>query len=146
MVMIVADILRHKGRQIFHVSPDTDLAEVARRLEEHRIGAVLVLDDWNQLAGIVSERDIVRALRRHGADTLKMTAAQVMTRSVTTVSPRATVAEAMSLMTEGRFRHIPVVENGQLVGVISIGDVVKARIVEQAEENESLRAYIAGAA
>jgi CBS domain-containing protein len=144
--MVLAEILNHKGSQIVHVAPETPVTDILAVLGQHRIGAVLVIDAAGRMLGIVSERDIVRRLWRQGPSALEMTAAQAMTRELTTGSPRTTVAEAMRMMTEGRFRHIPVLDDERLVGLVSIGDVVKARIGEQEQENDSLRAYIAGAA
>jgi len=144
--MTVAAILKHKGHDIAAVRPTATVADVARKLSEKRIGAVLVRDALDQLLGIVSERDIVRSLAANGARTLEMTAGQLMTRVVHTATPATTVPEAMTMMTAGRFRHLPVVDEGKLVGIISIGDVVKARIMTQEHEVDSLRAYVAGAA
>ncbi len=144
--MFVASLLRQKGTEIIHVSPDARITEVLDVLGQRGIGAVLVMDTANQLVGILSERDIVRSLMRDGARTLDMTAAQLMTRELTTASLRTTVVEAMRMMTNGRFRHIPVLDEGRLVGLISIGDVVKGRISEQEEDVGSLRAFISGAA
>jgi CBS domain-containing protein len=141
----VAAILKHKGTDIASVSPTTTIAELSAILSERRIGAVLVLDAAEQLLGIVSERDIVRALAANGARTLEMTAGQLMTRALRTATPRTSIGEAMTLMTAGRFRHLPVVEGHALVGIVSIGDVVKARIMDQETEVDSLRAYVAGA-
>jgi CBS domain-containing protein len=142
--MTIAAILKHKGNQVSAVAPTATIAEVASELARLRIGAVLVMDAARQLMGIVSERDIVASLAANGAATLTMTAAQLMTREVKTASPRATVAEAMGIMTAGRFRHLPVVEGDVLVGIISIGDVVKARITQQEHEVDTLKAYVAG--
>lgn len=144
--MILGDIIRGKGSHIVSVLPATKVTQVLAVLGANRIGAVLVIDAMETMLGIVSERDIVRCLWRNGHTALEMTAEAVMTRNPTTAAPWTTVATAMHMMTEGRFRHIPVVENDRLVGLVSIGDVVKARIGEQAEENDNLRAYIAGAA
>jgi len=144
--MTVAAILRHKGYEIASIPPTATIAEVARTLSQRRIGAVLVMDSADQLLGIVSERDIVTSLAANGATTLEMTAGQLMTRTLKTATPRTTVAEAMEMMTAGRFRHLPVVENGALVGLVSIGDVVKARILQQESEVDSLKAYVSGAA
>jgi CBS domain-containing protein len=144
--MTVAAILKHKGRQVTTVSPTLTIAEVSQILSHRRIGAVLVLDSADQLLGIVSERDIVHSLAANGARTLDMTAGQLMTRAVKTATPRTTVTEAMTVMTAGRFRHLPVVEQGVLIGLISIGDVVKARIMQQEHEVDSLKAYVAGVA
>jgi CBS domain-containing protein len=142
--MTVAAILKHKGRHVVTVSPTAKIAEVAQVLSDKRIGAALVEDSANQLLGIVSERDIVRSLAANGARTLEMTAGQLMTRALKTATPHTTVAEAMHEMTIGRFRHMPVIDRGALVGVISIGDVVKARIMQQDHEVESLKTYVAG--
>jgi CBS domain-containing protein len=144
--MTVASILKHKGCDIVTVDPTRTIAEVVQILTSKKIGAVLVLDSADQLLGIVSERDIVNFLAVHGAATLDMTAGQLMTRDLKTVTRQTTEPEAMTMMTAGRFRHLPVVEDGQLIGLISIGDVVKARIMQTEHEVDSLRAYVAGAA
>ena len=141
--MNIATILKQKGRDIASVAPTATIAQLVQTLSERRIGAVLVLDAAQQLLGIVSERDIVHHLASDGAGTLEMTAAQLMTRAVQTASPQATVTQAMEIMTAGRFRHLPVVERGALVGIVSIGDIVKARISETEHEVESLKAYVA---
>jgi CBS domain-containing protein len=140
----VASILKHKGYQVSTVTPTAIVADVAELLSARRIGAVLVMDEADQMLGIVSERDIVRCLAANGADTLQMTAGQLMTRAVQVAHPDTTVVEAMRVMTAGRFRHLPVVDHETLVGLISIGDVVKARIMEQDTAVESLTAYVAG--
>lgn len=142
--MHVAAILRHKGHDIISVSASMPLSDVACTLSRHRIGAVLVREGNEPMLGIVSERDIVRVLCANGAAALSMTAGQVMTRVVHTLAPEATVAEAMELMTTARVRHLPVLEADVLVGMISIGDVVKARISQQEAEVDSLKAYVAG--
>jgi CBS domain-containing protein len=142
----VAAILKHKGYQITTVDPTMAVNDVTQILTERRIGAVLVLDKDDQMLGIVSERDIVRSLAANGARTLEMTAGQLMTRTVQVAHPDTTVAEAMHIMTAGRFRHLPVLERDMLVGLISIGDVVKARIMQQDAVVESLTAYVAGSA
>ena len=104
------------------------------------------MDASDQLLGIVSERDIVHSLASNGARTLEMTAGQLMTRALKTVTPQTTEEEAMTMMTAGRMRHLPVLDQGKLRGLISIGDVVKARIMKQDHEVDSLKAYVAGAA
>ena len=144
--MTIASILKHKGRDVAHVTPTASIAEVVQVLAARRIGAVLVLDARRQVLGIVSERDIVCSLAERGSRTLEMTAAQLMTRDLHTARCATTVVQAMGMMTTGRFRHLPVVENDQLVGVVSIGDIVKARLSEQEQEVDSLKAYVAGAA
>jgi CBS domain-containing protein len=143
--MTVAAILRQKGPDVASVRPTTTISELARLLTERRIGAVVVRDAAHQLLGIVSERDVIHAIAAHGAATLEMSAAQLMTANVTTVAPTASVEEAMSIMSAGRFRHLPVMDGGVLLGIISIGDVVKTRIMQQDHEVDSLKAYVAGA-
>jgi CBS domain-containing protein len=140
----VAAILKHKGYEVTTVDPTLTVDRLASVLADHRIGAALVVDSAGQLLGIVSERDIVRCLAANGTRTLEMTAGQLMTRALQVARPDTTVAEAMARMTVGRFRHLPVLEQGTLVGLISIGDVVKARIMEQEDEVDSLKAYVAG--
>ena len=140
----VAAILKHKGYQVSTVDPHMSVSAVTALLAERRIGAVLVMDTAEQMLGIVSERDIVRCLAANGAKTLEMTAGQLMTRAVQVAHPDTTVDEAMQMMTAGRFRHLPVIDHDTLIGLISIGDVVKARILEQDTVVESLTAYVAG--
>lgn len=142
----VAAILKHKGYRVVTVDPSATIDAVATTLAEQRIGAALVMDASERLLGIVSERDIVASLAIHGARTLEMTAAQLMTHGLQVAHPDTTVAEAMRIMTEGRFRHLPVIDSDILVGLVSIGDVVKARIMEQDAAVESLTAYVAGTA
>jgi CBS domain-containing protein len=142
--MTIADILRGKGHQVVSVGPRETLLGVCAVLAEHRIGAVLVRDPSGRILGILSERDVVRALAQHGgAGTLL--AEQVMTREVRTIEPGTRVNAAMALMTEGRFRHLPVTEHGRLAGMVSIGDLVKARIAEAEAEAEDLRAFVVSA-
>ncbi len=142
--MTVAAVLKHKGSEVASVAPTDTVAAVAALLAERRIGAVPVLDRAGQLVGILSERDLVRSLTRNGARTLEMTAAQLMTQGVHTVTPATTVREAMTLMTQSRIRHLPVMEDGRMVGMVSIGDVVARRLSEQEQEVDSLRAYVSG--
>ncbi len=144
--MSIASILKQKSPVVTSVAPQHTVAEAVGVLSSKRIGAVFVQDTAGRLLGILSERDIVHALAQHGAGALGMSAAQLMTTDLRTATPHTTVAEAMTMMTEGRFRHLPVLEAGRLVGMISIGDVVKARLSEQAHEVDSLMAYVAGAA
>lgn len=144
--MTVAAILKHKGSDVASVPPTATVAEVTRLLSARRIGGVVVLDAAQQLLGILTERDIVHALAANGAQALEKTAAQLMTRSVTTATPHTTVNQAMTLMTQGRFRHLPVIDRGALAGIVSIGDIVKARIMQQEAEVDSLKAYVAGVA
>lgn len=141
--MFVSDILSQKGSKVFTVRAGTAVAEVCEQLTQRRIGAVLIMDGEDHVAGIVSERDLVRALARHGAAALALETRAVMTSEVVTCDPDDSIEEVMAAMTRGRFRHLPVVRQGELLGLISIGDVVKARLTEAAHETEALRAYIA---
>ncbi len=143
--MSVAHILKQKGNAVITVEPSQTLHEVAGILAKHRIGAVIVVDPAGALAGIVSERDVVRALANEGASALTRTAREFMTAKVRTCSPRDTEAGLMGLMTEHRIRHLPVVEDGKLAGMISIGDVVKLRIEMIEREAEEMKSYIASA-
>jgi CBS domain-containing protein len=144
--MTVAAILKHKGTDVASVGPTRTIAEVARLLSSRRIGAVTVCDADERLLGILSERDVMYALASHGAATLQMTARQLMTVTVQVATPDMTVHEALRAMTEGRFRHMPVIVRGRLVGIVSIGDVVKAKLMQQEAEVDGLRAYVAGSA
>lgn len=144
--MTVAAILKQKGREVVSVAPTMTVQELARLLGTRRIGAVLVQDTQGKVLGIISERDVVGAVGLHAAEALSMTVAQLMTTQVRTATPSMSVEEAMSVMTQGRFRHLPVLDNGRLVGLVSIGDIVKARISAQEHEVDSLKAYVAGAA
>ncbi len=139
--MTIRSILNNKGHQIVSVEPDAKLATAIRTLGEKKIGAVLVMDQ-GQLEGILSERDIVRVLGERGAGVLEEPISQVMTRKVVTCKETDTVAELMEMMTTGKFRHLPVVDNGKVVGLISIGDIVKWRVREYETEQEALRDYI----
>jgi CBS domain-containing protein len=143
--MTLKAILKGKPADVFSVMPGTPISKVVDVLAEKRIGAVLVVDEGGRLQGILSERDIVRTLASRAADTLALTAANLMTKMPTTATPETTVVHAMELMTDGRFRHLPIIDNGALVGLVSIGDVVKARLMQQEHEVDSLRAYVAGA-
>jgi CBS domain-containing protein len=142
--MNVGRIIDEKGRDVVTMPPEVSLAEVAATLAEKRIGAVLVVEN-DQIRGILSERDIVRALARHGAEALRKLAVDCMTPRVVTCRPEDTIHDLMQKMTAGRFRHVPVVENGKLAGIVSIGDVVKRRIEEVEREAEQIREYIATA-
>lgn len=144
--MTIASILKHKGYDVASVRSDLPVHDVARLLAGRRIGAVVVQDQADHLLGILSERDIVLALAAHGARALELTAGHLMTQEVQTATPDTTVDHAMAMMTQGRFRHLPVLDHGSLHGIVSIGDVVKARITQQECEVDSLKAYVAGAA
>jgi CBS domain-containing protein len=123
------------------VEPDAKLAVAVKLLGEKKIGAVLVMNQ-SRLEGILSERDIVRVIGDRGAAALEEPVSQVMTRKVVTCKETDTVAELMEMMTEGKFRHLPVTDNGKVVGLISIGDIVKRRVQEYESEQEALRDYI----
>jgi CBS domain-containing protein len=140
--MFVSDILSQKGGLVFSVTPATSVAEVSKQLSVRRIGSVLVLNEASSVVGIVSERDLVRALAAHGPKALELEARQIMTRDVVTCDPDDSIDEVMQAMTNGRFRHLPVVHRGELLGLVSIGDVVKARLEEAQHEAEALKAYI----
>ena len=140
--MNVKTILAAKGGDIVSIEPTADLAAAAKLLSARRIGAVLIRGAGGRLAGILSERDIVRALSEHGSAALALTVGQVMTRNVMTCSEDDTCAGIMEQMTTGKFRHLPVMRKGELVGVISIGDVVKERVEEIERESEAMREYI----
>jgi CBS domain-containing protein len=139
--MTVRSILNAKGHQIMSVEPDAKLSAAIRLLAEKKIGAVLVMNQ-SRLEGILSERDIVRVLGERGAGVLDEPVGQVMTRKVVTCKETDTVAELMEMMTTGKFRHLPVIDNGKVVGLISIGDIVKRRVQEYESEQEALRDYI----
>lgn len=140
--MNVATILKAKGTDIVKAGPTATLAEIATLLSERRIGAVVVTQD-RKVLGIISERDIVKAIARSGAHALTAPVRDVMTSRVITCGLNDSIDELMDSMTMGRFRHLPVIEDGELVGIVSIGDVVKHRIAETVMETEALRLYIA---
>lgn len=143
--MTVAAILKHKGCEVFTARPTDTVGEVARNLAAQRIGAVVVLDSVGQLLGTLSERDIVNALAANGAWSLEMSVGQVMCRTFKTATLHTTTGEALAMMAAGHFRYLPVVDRGALVGLISIGDVVKSRIMQHEIEVDTLRAYVSGA-
>lgn len=140
--MNVATILQAKGHNVVTAHSTATLEEIARLLRDARIGAVMISPDRTRVQGILSERDIVRAVAEHGTDALSMKASAFMTEEVTTCGPEDHVAELMSVMTQKRIRHLPVCEHGALIGVISIGDVVKWRVEEIEHEAEALRDYV----
>jgi CBS domain-containing protein len=140
--MTVKIIIDAKGADVLTIEPTANLAAAARLLAERRIGALVVLGPGQRIAGILSERDIVRVLSERGASALDEQVGQVMTRKVDTCTYGDTIRSIMERMTAGKFRHVPVVERGRLAGIISIGDVVKHRIREVEHESEALRDYI----
>jgi CBS domain-containing protein len=141
--MNVAAILRQKGRAVMTAQPEMTLQEVANRLAAKRIGAVVVVGQGGEVCGIVSERDIIRALATDGAAALAQPVANTMTRQVVTCQETDTLDELMAMMTVRRFRHLPVVTDGALVGIVSIGDVVKHHVAEVEMEATAMREYIA---
>lgn len=143
--MTVKSILDIKGRDVVTLGPDATLAQAATLLAQKRIGAVVVTEGEGRILGILSERDIVRAIGEAGAGALETKVAGTMTGKVMTCSETHTVIHIMEVMTRGRFRHLPVEEDGRLTGIVSIGDVVKRRIDEALREAEQIREYIATA-
>lgn len=144
--MLIRQILAGKGSDVVTTRPDATIAEVARLLKAKRIGAVVVTDADEELCGIISERDLACGLADHGADLLGMRVGDVMTREISTCSPDDGIDRLMRQMTEGRFRHLPVVQDGKMIGIISIGDVVKHRLQELENEAHMLQDYISGGA
>lgn len=140
--MNVKTILAAKGGEVVTIEPTADLAAATQLLSANRIGAVLIRGAGGHIAGILSERDIVRALSQHGSAALALPVGQVMTREVMTCTEDETIGDVMERMTAGKFRHLPVVSKGKLVGLISIGDVVKQRVDEIEHESEALKDYI----
>jgi len=141
--MLISAILRNKGGDIISVTADTPILEVAKTLRKHRIGAVLVQEPDGALDGVLSERDIVRGLADQGPGILERRAGDLMTRDVITCNADDNIPHALALMTNHRFRHLPVLSRGELVGVVSIGDLVKHRIEEKEKEAAALKEYIA---
>lgn len=139
--MHVQAILGNKGGTVVSIQPQATIAEACRLFAEHRIGAVLVMED-DRVVGVFSERDTVRALAQHGGRALDIPLSEVMTRDVLTCSPEDSIDDIMGVMTACRVRHLPVVEEGRLIGIISIGDVVKYRLEQAALEVDSLREYV----
>lgn len=140
--MLIADVLRTKGSFVATVTPDSTVADVLGQLAEHRVGALVVSTDGTHIDGIVSERDVVRHLYRVGARLLDEPTRTIMTTEVRTCSPTDKVDDLMVVMTEHRIRHVPVVVDRALVGIVSIGDVVKSRIGDLEGERNDLVAYI----
>jgi CBS domain-containing protein len=140
--MTVSIILAGKGREIVTIEPNASLSEAVRVLAEKRIGAAIVLGADRRIGGIISERDIVRTLAERGAAALDEPVSRTMTRKVATCNESDTVASIMERMTAGKFRHMPVVDQSRLVGVVSIGDIVKHRVHEMERESVAMRDYI----
>ena len=143
--MNVEHILSDKGRHVVTVAPEATLMEVARTLSEKRIGAVVVSDAGAAVLGILSERDIVRAVAANGARALDEPVSRYMTAKVVTCTTRSAINDLMETMTTGKFRHVPILDDGRLIGIVSIGDIVKYRVAEIESESRALRDYIATA-
>jgi CBS domain-containing protein len=142
--MLISDVLRVKGTQVITVVPDTTVRQLVAILAEHRIGAVVVSHDGTAVDGIVSERDVVQALARRGAAVMSAQVTVIYTAQVHTVTPQSPIEDVMLMMTERRVRHAPVVADGRLQGIVSIGDVVKIRLGELQAERTALTDYITG--
>lgn len=141
----VKQILAGKGTEVFTLALDASGLDAVNALSHHNVGALVVATPDKAIKGIVSERDIMRALAKGGANALNQSVADLMTAPVQTCTEEASVPKMMSLMTEGRFRHLPVERDGKLVGLVSIGDIVKQRIAEIESEADDIRSYIASA-
>ncbi len=141
--MTVASILKHKGGEVVTIDKGYSIIDVARLLREKRIGAVVVIGPNNRLEGILSERDVVIAVAEYGGSALERSVADLMTTNVRSCRLADSIEHVMGVMTDGRFRHLPVIEQGKLVGIVSFGDVVKRRIMDVETNVEALRQYIA---
>lgn len=135
-------MLKQKGSEVVTIAPSATVQEIAALISSRRIGAVVVLSDDKRLAGIVSERDVVKAIANKGDAALRLTAADIMTVEVITATPRTTMDQAMEMMDAGYFRHLPVLDQGVMVGIISVRDAVRAHIQAQAQEVDSLMDYV----
>ncbi len=141
--MNVASILKVKGKSVATARPDDTVEGVAQKLSARKIGAIVVVGDSGHVVGIISERDIIRAIADHGAAALQQPVSTLMTKNVMSCTQASTIEEMMAVMTQGRFRHVPVIEDNSLVGIISIGDVVKHHIAEVEMEVTAMRDYLA---
>jgi CBS domain-containing protein len=141
--MLVSQILKQKGSAVFTCSPLETVAAAAAVLHSRRVGALVVIDEQDHVVGIISERDIVRVIAQQGRMGLAAAVSSCMTQDVVYASPHDTVADLMARMTDRRFRHLPVCEDDRLLGIVSIGDLVKTKIAETEAEAEELKAYIA---
>lgn len=144
-MMTVNDILRHKGSEVYTIEPIAAVAAAVRMMVDCKVGALVVTASDRHVAGIISERDIVRLIAGQGPSALKDPVSEVMTRRVVTCNRLDTVADIMERMTLGKFRHVPVVDYGRLIGIVSIGDAVKARLNQLEHEHHAMREYIATA-
>src|SRR5262245_18910228 len=140
--MNVTSILKAKGRAVSTARPDASLLDIVQKLGAKKIGAIVVVGDNGHVAGIISERDVIRAVSEHGTAALNISVSEVMTKSVVSCQESSAIDELMEMMTKGRFRHLPVIEDGALVGIISIGDVVKHHLAEVEMEVSAMRNYL----
>ena len=143
--MSVAHILSVKGTDVITTTPDKSLHETAQTMARHGIGAIVVCGSTGEIAGILSERDIMRAIAEHGANALEQRVSSHMTKKVMTAEKISTAISVMQRMTAGRFRHMPVLHDGELAGLVSIGDLIKHRLAELEDEQQALKEYIATA-
>ena len=141
--MSVTEILASKGHSVITVKPTDSLEDISKILAKNKIGAVMVLKDNGEVCGISSERDIVRLVAENGASALEKPVSECMTKNIISCEENATIDQAMEQMTNGRFRHLPVMKDGKLLGIISIGDVVKRKIEQTERDAEELKRYIA---
>jgi len=141
--MLIAHVLRDKGAVVYTVRAEQTLEEAARILHDKKVGALVVIAEDGAISGVMSERDIVREIARNGGKSLSDTVATIMSRDVVTADPTETVDEGLGRMTERRIRHLPVLDSGRLIGVVSIGDLVKHRIAAVEAEAAAMQAYIA---
>jgi CBS domain-containing protein len=141
--VIIGQILKSKPRGVMTARPEDSIHEISLRLASRKIGAIVIVDDNGKVTGIISERDIIRLIAEHGAEALKMPASKAMTRDVVSCTKTCTIEEIMETMTRGRFRHLPVIEDDVLVGIVSIGDVVKHHTAEVELEVTAMRGYLA---
>jgi CBS domain-containing protein len=144
LALKISVILERKGNAVVTIRPDAMLLAAAEQLSKHNIGALVVSSDGQQAEGIVSERDLVRELSRRGTGAVKRTVADIMSTDITTCEPGATIDDVMATMTRHRIRHVPIIDGEVLVGIVSIGDVVKARLDSLEVEKQSLEQYVTG--
>jgi CBS domain-containing protein len=142
--MRITDVLRGKGDFVATIGPDQPVSALLDALSEHRVGALVVSTDGRRVDGIVSERDVVRHLQAHGAGVLDRPVSAIMTTDVFTCTPEKHIEDMLQVMTDRRFRHVPVVVDGRMLGIVSIGDIVKHRLGELQTERDHLEAYITG--
>jgi CBS domain-containing protein len=139
--MLIADLLKHKGSSVVTIGPDDTIVALLAALAEHRVGALVVVDG-DRIAGIVSERDVVRGLHSRGAALLEASVGDVMTADLVSCTPQDALDQIAEMMTERRFRHMPVITGGRLAGIVTIGDVVAARIRQLEHDRQQLESYI----